>query len=66
MTAWVSKLLLKQCCVRLPRSKSVKIEILSMLMQRDAREQRVKITGLSEARVICQTDKVNSWLLGEN
>lgn len=35
-------------------------------MQRDARKQRVKITGVSEARVICQTDKVNTWLQGEN
>lgn len=69
MTAQVSKLLLKWCHVQLPRSKSdhesVKIEIQSILLQRDARQQKVKFTGISEARVICQTDKVNSWLQGE-
>lgn len=69
MTAWVSKPQLIQCCVQLPRSKSdhqsVKTEIQSIIMQRDARKERVTTTGVGEARVICQTDKVNSWLQGE-
>lgn len=52
--------------------KSGGIDFQSVLMPWDAgkpgvlhRQQRVKITGLSRASVIWQTDKVNLWLLGD-
>lgn len=52
--------------------KPGEIDIQSVLMQWEAeklgvqpRQQRVKITAARGASVICQTDKVNLWLLDE-